>query len=75
MGTRLYLLPGGDGDETKVWYPLDLGMGMRMHFFLRGWVWDSETRPRPAPLSSLFGTLRTKFVVDRYGSKTLWGIH
>jgi len=22
-------------------------------FFLRGWVWDSETRPRPVPLSSL----------------------
>jgi len=27
----------GDGDE----------------FFMRGWVWDSETRPRPAPLPSL----------------------
>jgi len=22
-------------------------------FFMRGWVWDSETRPRPAPLPSL----------------------
>ena len=21
---------------------------------MRGWVWDSETRPRPAPLPSLF---------------------
>jgi len=33
MGTRLYPLPGGDGDETKVWYPLGLGMGMGMNFF------------------------------------------
>jgi len=33
MGTRLYPLLGGDGDETKVWYPLGLGMGMRMNFF------------------------------------------
>ena len=33
MGTRLYLLLGGDGDGTKVCYPLDLGMGMRMNFF------------------------------------------
>jgi len=33
MGTRLYPLPGGDGDETKVWYPLDLGMRMGMNFF------------------------------------------
>jgi len=32
MSTRLYPLPGGDGDETKVWYPLDLGMEMRMNF-------------------------------------------
>ena len=37
MGTRLYPIPDGDGDEL----------------FLRGWVWDSETRPRPAPLPSL----------------------
>jgi len=29
-------------------------MGMGMNFFLREWVWDSETRPRPAPLPSLF---------------------
>jgi len=33
MGTRLYLLSGGDDDETKVWYPLNLGMGMGMNFF------------------------------------------
>jgi len=24
---------GWDGDETKVLYPLDLDMGMRMNFF------------------------------------------
>jgi len=33
MGTRLYPLSGGDGDWTKVWYPLGLGMGMGMNFF------------------------------------------
>jgi len=59
MGTRLYPLPGGDGDGPKVWYPLGLGMGMWMIFFMRGWVWDSETRPRPAPLPSLRGTINT----------------
>jgi len=30
---RIYPLPGGDGHETKVWYPLDLGTWMKMHFF------------------------------------------
>jgi len=28
MGTRLYLLLGGDGDETKVWYPLNFDTWM-----------------------------------------------
>ena len=28
MGTRLYLLPSGDGDKTKVWYTLCLGIGI-----------------------------------------------
>jgi len=37
MGTRLYPLPGGDEDGTKVRYPLSLGMGMDVdEFFLRG---------------------------------------
>jgi len=27
MGTRLYPLPDGDGDETKVWYLLNLVWG------------------------------------------------
>ena len=35
-----------------------MGMGMNFlcgdEFFMRGWVWDSETRPRPAPLPSLY---------------------
>jgi len=31
MGTRLYPLP--DGDETKVWYSLGLGMGMGINFW------------------------------------------
>jgi len=65
MGTKLYPLPGGDGDETKVWYPLGLGMRQKFdtrwvwvwdgdEYFLWGWVWDSETRPRSAPLPSLW---------------------
>jgi len=32
MSTRLYPLPGGDGDGKKVWYPLGLGMRMGMNF-------------------------------------------
>jgi len=32
MGTRLYLLSTRDGDKTKVWYPLNLSMGMKMNF-------------------------------------------
>jgi len=48
MSTRLYPLPGEDGDETKVWYPLSLDMGMRMNFF------DGNgygiVKPVPAPL-------------------------
>jgi len=35
MGTRLYSLPGGDEDVTKVWNPLNLGMGMGMNFFYK----------------------------------------
>jgi len=33
MGTRLYPLPSGDGDEKKVWYPLGLGMGWGWIFY------------------------------------------
>jgi len=33
MGTILYPLLGGDGDGTKVWYLLGLGMGIGMNFF------------------------------------------
>jgi len=33
MSMRLYLLSGGNGDGTKVWYPLGLGMRMWMIFF------------------------------------------
>jgi len=46
MGTRLYPLPGGDGDGKKVCYPLGLDMGIEMNFlcgdrdefFMRKWV-------------------------------------
>jgi len=30
--------------------PIGFGCGDGDGFFLRGWVWDSETRPRLAPL-------------------------
>jgi len=33
MGTRLYSLPGGNGDGIKVWYSLSLDMGMGWIFF------------------------------------------
>ena len=38
MGIRKYLLPGGDGDGSKVVYPLGLGMdGDGDEFLLWGW--------------------------------------
>jgi len=37
MGTSIYVLPSGDEDEIKVWYPLDLDMGMGMNFFMGLW--------------------------------------
>jgi len=37
--------------------PVGFGYGDEDEFFLRGWVWDSETRPRPAPLPSLGHTV------------------
>jgi len=33
--------------------PVGFGYGDGDELFLRGWVWDSETRPRPALLPSL----------------------
>jgi len=47
MGTRLYPLSGGDGDGTKVWYPLGLGMGMGMNFFYGDGY--GIVKPVPAP--------------------------
>jgi len=49
MGTRLYPLPGGDGDGKKVWYPL--GLGMRMNFLCGDEY--GIVKPVPAPLPSL----------------------
>jgi len=46
MGIRKYPLPGGDGDESKVVYPLGLGMGMGMNFYYG----DGIMIPVPAPL-------------------------
>jgi len=53
MGTRLYPLPSGDRDETKVWYPLGLGMGIWIIIFY-GDGYGSETRSRLTLLSSLY---------------------
>jgi len=36
------------------------GYGDEDEFFMRGWVWNSETRPRPAPLPSLLDGDREK---------------
>ena len=47
MGMRLYLLPGGDGDETKVWYPLGLDMGIRIINFYRDGYGISKPIPVP----------------------------
>jgi len=49
MSTRLYLLPSVDGDGTKVWYPLGLGMGM-IFFYGDGY---EIVKPVPALLPSL----------------------
>jgi len=54
MGTRLYPLPGGDGDGTKGWYLLGLGMGMRMNFFYgNGYGISKPVPPRPIAIPSL----------------------
>ena len=45
MGIRKYPLPGGDGDGSKVVYPLGLGMGI--NFYYRDG--DEMMIPVPAP--------------------------
>jgi len=47
IGTRLYPLPGGDENETKVWYPLGLGMSIGMNCFYGDGY--GITKPVPAP--------------------------
>jgi len=42
---------GWGWDKTLI--PVGFGYGDGDAFFLRRWVWDSETRPRPASLPSL----------------------
>jgi len=34
MGTKVYLLPCGNRNETKVWYPLNLNKGVGINFFM-----------------------------------------
>ena len=58
MGTRLHPLSGGDGDGTKVWYQLGLGMGMEMNFFDRdeyGIVKLVPAPPRPVAIPTYEG--------------------
>jgi len=57
MGMRLYLVTRWGWGWVKSLIPVRFGYGDEDNFFLRGWVWDSETRVRPAPLPSLIGTL------------------
>ena len=45
MGIRKYPLLGGDGDGSKVVYPLGLEMGMGMNFYYG----DGIMIPVPAP--------------------------
>jgi len=47
MGTILYPLPGRDGDGTKVWYSLGLGMGMRMNVFYKDGYGIAKLVPAP----------------------------
>jgi len=47
MGIRKYPLRGGDGDWSKVVYPLGLGMGMGMNFYYGDG--DGIMIPVPAP--------------------------
>jgi len=39
--------------SDKSLIPVGFGYGDEDEFFKQGWVWDNETGPRPAPLSSL----------------------
>ena len=47
MGIRKYPLPGGDGNGSKVVYPLGLGMEMGMNFYYGDG--DGIMIPLPAP--------------------------
>jgi len=47
IGTRLYPLPGKDGNETKVWYPLNLDMRMKVNFFYKNLYGIAKPVPRP----------------------------
>jgi len=49
MGMRLYLLPRWGWGWDKSLIPVGFGYGDGDEFFMREWVWDSETCPRPAP--------------------------
>jgi len=63
MGIRKYSLPGGDGDESKVVYPLGLGMRMGMNFYYGDRDGIMIPVPEPAPLPSLLIT--PNFVIKR----------
>jgi len=67
MGTRLYPLPGGDGDETKVWYPLSLGMGMGMNFFYGDGYRIAKLVPAPPRWHPYSGSCKTNMEISRIG--------
>ena len=53
ISTSIYSLLSENGNETKTRYPLNLDVGIKMNFFLWGWVWDNKTRFCTALLTSL----------------------
>jgi len=55
MGIRKYLLPGEDGDGSKVVYPLGLGMGMGINFYYG----DGPYPPHPIAIPRFKGSCDT----------------
>jgi len=69
MATRIYPLPGGYVDKTKVWYPLSLGMGMGMNYGDGYGI----TKPVSAPPHCILNHLikMTQRTNNKHNNKTL----
>jgi len=57
--------------------PVGFGYGDGDEFFMRGWVWDSETRPRPVAIPSwtLFFVIFFLIFLDNTGGSKLVNVH